>query len=66
MKGFWMELVLQGFMTKEKYFRLSRENDFSKSELVSFIEREISDNQQSGRMIASVLQYYFLNQRLYL
>ena len=54
-----MELVLQGFMTKEKYFRLSRENDFSKSELVSFIEREISDNQQSGRMIASVLQYYF-------
>lgn len=26
---------------------------------VSFIEREISDNQQSGRMIASVLQYYF-------
>jgi len=59
MKGFWMELVLQGFMTKEKYFRLSRENDFSKSELVSFIEREISDNQQSGRMIASVLQYYF-------
>lgn len=32
---------------------------FKKSELVSFIEREISDNQQSGRMIASVLQYYF-------
>lgn len=27
--------------------------------IVSFIEREISDNQQSGRMIASVLQYYF-------
>ncbi|WP_371278899.1 HNH endonuclease domain-containing protein [Anaerostipes sp.] len=25
MKGFWMELVLQGFMSKEKYFRLSRE-----------------------------------------
>lgn len=32
---------------------------FKKSELVSFIEREISDNQQSGRMIASILQYYF-------
>lgn len=26
---------------------------------IFFIEREISDNQQSGRMIASVLQYYF-------
>lgn len=59
MKSFWMELVMQGFMTKEKYFRLSRENDFSKNELISFVEREISDNQQSGRMIASVLQYYF-------
>lgn len=59
MKSFWMELVMQGFMTKEKYYRLTRENDFSKNELTSFIEREIANDQQSGRMIAAILQYYF-------
>lgn len=59
MKSFWMELVMQGFMTKEKYYRLTREDDFSKNELTSFIEREIANDQQSGRLIASILQYYF-------
>lgn len=59
MKSFWMELVLQGFMTKEKYYRLTRENDFSQSELIDFIEHEIIDNQQSGKMIANVLRYLF-------
>lgn len=33
------------------FFKISREHQD--------VEREISDNQQSGRMIASVLQYYF-------
>ncbi len=45
-----------GFISKEKYGRLTRGNEFEPSELAGFIERQLVETRQGTKAVASVLK----------
>lgn len=56
MKGFWKTLLDGGFISKEKYIRLLRSNEFEPSELAGFIQRQLVETRQSTKAVASILK----------
>ena len=56
MRGTWKSLYDQGFMSKKKYDRLTRTNDFTDEELAGFIERQIVETRQSTKAVADLLK----------
>lgn len=54
--GFWKELMNGGFISREKYFRLTRTEEFSEQELASFISRQIVETGQGTKAVASILR----------
>ena len=54
--GFWKELMNGGFISKEKYYRLTRTEDFSEQELAGFISRQIVETGQGTKAVASILK----------
>ncbi len=55
----WKELYEGGFITKEKYHRLERNNGFSVDERVGFISRQIVETRQGTKVIAELFQQTF-------
>ena len=56
MKPFWQSLMDGGFISKEKYERLTRATEFEPSELAGFIARQLVETRQSTKAVASILK----------
>lgn len=59
MQPFWKALWEGGFISKEKYERLSRCTEFEASELAGFIARQLVETRQSTKAVASILKQVF-------
>ena len=55
----WKSWYDNGFMTKEKYDRLTRRNDFTDDELSGFIARQIVETRQSTKIVADLLKQIY-------
>ncbi|MBD5529372.1 MAG: type II CRISPR RNA-guided endonuclease Cas9 [Lachnospiraceae bacterium] len=54
--AFWRSLLDTGFLSKEKYNRLTRTWQFSDEELASFINRQIVETGQATKAVAHLLE----------
>lgn len=54
--SFWKSLLEGGFISKEKYERLTRKEDFTERELAGFIERQIVETRQGTKAVAEILK----------
>lgn len=59
MKPFWDELVRKNYITKEKYSRLRRTEEFTVDELAKFISRQLVETSQSAKSTIKVLKRMF-------
>ena len=55
MKKYWNTLYKGNFISKKKYDRLTRTEDFTSEELSEFIERQIVETRQSSKAVAELL-----------
>jgi len=53
---FWRSLLQGGFISKEKYERLIRKEEFGERELAGFIERQIVETRQGTKAVAEILK----------
>lgn len=53
---FWKALLEGGFISKEKYNRLTRKEEFEANELAGFIERQIVETRQGTKAVAEILK----------
>ncbi|MGF6907545.1 type II CRISPR RNA-guided endonuclease Cas9 [Fusobacterium sp. PH5-44] len=60
-KGFWNHLKEIGFISQEKFNRLTRTTPFSNDELSGFINRQLVETRQSTKAVASILKQVFPN-----
>ena len=58
-KSFWNHLKDIGFISQEKYNRLSRTTPFTTDELGGFINRQLVETRQSTKAVASILKQVF-------
>ncbi len=56
MQPFWKMLLEQSFISREKYERLIRKDEFLPNELAGFIERQIVETRQSTKVVAEILK----------
>lgn len=56
MSPFWKTLLNGGFISREKYARLVRNEELNANELAGFIERQIVETRQSTKAVANVLK----------
>lgn len=64
MAGFWKGLSERGFITKEKYNRLTRTEVFSDEEKAAFINRQLVETRQGTKVITQILQQAFPHTRI--
>ncbi|MGP1542842.1 MAG: type II CRISPR RNA-guided endonuclease Cas9 [Dialister pneumosintes] len=57
--GFWKLLRDKGFISKEKYFRLTRNTPFSDEEKSGFIARQLVETRQSIKLVGDILRQAF-------
>lgn len=55
MEPYWKVLLDRGFISKKKYDRLTRKNDFTDEELAGFISRQLVETRQSSKAVAELL-----------
>jgi len=55
-KLLWDRLLQQGFMTKEKYSRLTRKTQLTADELAGFINRQLVETRQSVKVVTDILE----------
>ena len=56
MLPFWKMLLKDKFISKEKYERLIRREEFTANELAGFIERQLVETRQSTKVVAEILK----------
>jgi len=56
MSGFWNLLKERGFITEEKYKRLTRSTPFTSEEKLGFINRQLTETSQSTKAVATILK----------
>lgn len=59
MQSFWKSLLEGGFISEEKYKRLTRNETFDENELAGFIERQIVETRQATKIVADILKRAF-------
>lgn len=64
MKPMWKSLQKQGFISKEKYERLTRTTEFTDEELASFVNRQIVETRQGTKVVTELLQKTFPDSRI--
>lgn len=57
--AYWKNLVERGFITREKYNRLTRKDAFSQEEKAAFINRQLVETRQGTKVITQILQQAF-------
>jgi len=55
----WKDLCEKGFITKEKFERLTRSTEFTADELAAFISRQIVETRQGTKTIADIFENSF-------
>ncbi len=63
-RGLWKMLLDGGFITKEKFARLTRTDDFSDSERAAFISRQLVETRQGTKAVASIFKTVFENSKV--
>jgi CRISPR-associated endonuclease Csn1 len=63
--GFWAMLKNQGFISEEKFKRLTRNTPFDDNELAGFIARQIVETSQSTKAVAEVLKNVYASEIVY-
>lgn len=61
---FWKTLAEKGFITKEKYNRLTRTEEFTDEEKAAFINRQIVETGQGTKAITQILQQAFPDKQI--
>lgn len=56
---YWKSLAERGFITKEKYNRLTRKDEFTLEEKAAFISRQLVETRQGTKAITQILQQAF-------
>lgn len=56
MRPFWKSLLDGGYISREKYGRLTRATEFEPTELAGFIARQIVETRQGTKAVASILK----------
>ena len=59
MQPMWKDLLDRGFITKEKYLRLTRSSRLTDEELSAFISRQLVETRQSTIAVAKLLEEMF-------
>ncbi len=59
MYGFWASLKEMQLISEEKFKRLTRSTHFTEEELMAFINRQLTETQQSTKAIATLLKERF-------
>lgn len=59
MEGHWKMLADKGFITRQKYQRLTRTTEFSQEELAEFICRQLVETRQGTKAITQILKQAF-------
>ena len=54
--GFWKQLLEGGFISKKKYYRLTRTGGFTEEELSGFISRQLVETRQSSKAVADLMK----------
>lgn len=62
--AFWKILAEKGFITKEKYNRLTRTEEFTDEEKAAFINRQIVETGQGTKAITQILQQAFPDKQI--
>ncbi len=62
--AFWKSLQEGGFITKEKFDRLTRKTAFTEEEKAAFISRQLVETQQGTKAITQVIQTAFPNAKV--
>lgn len=60
----WKMLVDQGFITKEKYQRLTRKTQFTDQELADFVSRQLVETRQGTKAITQIIAQAFPNTKV--
>ena len=55
-RNFWKQLRSTGLISEEKYKRLTRGTEFEPGELAEFISRQLVENRQTTKVVASILK----------
>lgn len=58
---FWKELLDGGFLSKKKYDRLTRTNDFQEEELADFIAQQLIDTKRTSQIAKNLLEQIYPN-----
>lgn len=61
MRSFWQSLLDGGFISSEKYKRLTRATEFTPDELAGFIARQLVETRQSTKAVATILKQILPN-----
>lgn len=61
-KAWWAMLLEKGFITKKKYDRLMRKDDFSPEELGGFISRQLVETRQSSKAVVELLKQLYASE----
>lgn len=59
MRSTWEYWLHQGFITKKKFDRLTRVDDFTDSELAGFINRQLVETRQSTKIVAELMDHIY-------
>ena len=64
MRPFWAELKKRGFISDEKYRRLTRNTPFTDSERADFIARQLVETGQAAKIVAGLLKRRYGDDRV--
>ena len=59
MSGLWKALMQKGFLSKEKYNRLTRKTQFTEEEKAAFIARQLVETRQGTKAITQIIKQAF-------
>lgn len=64
MRPFWEFLKEKGFISKEKFNRLTRSSDFTDEELAGFINRQLVETRQSTKTVAEIMKKIYMDSQI--
>ncbi len=61
MRPFWKQLYENNFISKKKFDRLNRRDEFTTDELAGFINRQLVETRQSSKAVAELLDRMYMD-----
>ena len=60
-RDLWRVLLAKGFITKEKYARLTRKTELTIDELADFVNRQLVETRQTTKIVADIFKRVYQN-----